>query len=126
MLKPDHGQPLISDYLFVVRFLKKQNFLDTGRRSNRWIRLFILIGSGNLYAALNDSVVETCIDPNKLPEMTSEHNLELSFTSDHSFFVSGRLESCTLDLVHSNGKRILSKSAPGISAKHSPRIPELI
>jgi len=31
----------------------------TGIRSNRWTRLFILIGSGNLYSALNDTVVGT-------------------------------------------------------------------
>ncbi len=36
----------------------------------------ILIGSGNLYQALNDTVVRTCIYPNKLPEVTSEHNLD--------------------------------------------------
>ncbi len=33
---------------------------------------------GNLYPALNDIVVGTCIDPNKRPEVTSEHNLETS------------------------------------------------
>jgi hypothetical protein len=39
-----------------------------------------LLGSGNLYPGLQDTVVGTCIDPNKLPSVTSEHNLEASGT----------------------------------------------
>ena len=50
----------------------------SGISSNRWICPLILIGIGNLYPVLLDSVVETCIDPNKFYEVTSEHNLEES------------------------------------------------
>jgi hypothetical protein len=37
--------------------------------------------------ALHDTVVETCIDPNKLSELTSEHNLEASLVSKCPFLV---------------------------------------
>ena len=33
------------------------------------------------YPALNNTVVGTCIDPNKFSEVNSEHNLELSRVS---------------------------------------------
>ncbi len=54
--------------------------------SNRLTFLFILIGSGKLYLALNDAVERTCIDPNKLPKVTSEHNLEKSVMPNCSIY----------------------------------------
>jgi hypothetical protein len=57
----------------------------TGIGSNHWTCMFILIGSGNLYPALNDTVGGTCTDPNKLPKETSEHNLEASIIQSAPF-----------------------------------------
>jgi hypothetical protein len=50
----------------------------TGISLNPCTCLPLLTGSGNLYPALNDTVVGTCIAPNKLPEVISKHNLEAS------------------------------------------------
>jgi hypothetical protein len=61
----------------------------TGISSNRWTSLFILIGSGNLYPALNDAVVGTCIDPNISTKVTSEHYLEEPWMLDY-FFLLGK------------------------------------
>jgi hypothetical protein len=55
--------------------------------SNRWTCLFILIGNGNLYPALNDTVVGTCIDPNISTKVTCKHNLEPSLIGSKLKFV---------------------------------------
>jgi hypothetical protein len=66
---------LVSCYQ-IVRPLSIVSF--TGISSNRWTCLFILIGSGNLYPVLLDSVVVSAVVPNTLPEVTHKHNLEPS------------------------------------------------
>ncbi len=43
--------------------------------SKRELLTLILIGSGNLYPVLNDTVVGTSIDPNEFSKLTSENNL---------------------------------------------------
>jgi len=64
----------------------------TGTKSNCYINMSILIGSRNLYPALNDTVVGTCIDPNKFSEVSSKHNLEES-TIYCALFTAGFLLS---------------------------------
>ncbi len=63
----------------------------TGISSNRWICLFILIGSGNLYPLLYDTIVGSGRLPNTFPEMISKDNLELSIIQSAAF-AAGFLE----------------------------------
>ena len=63
----------------------------TGRSSNRWICLFILIGSGNLYPLLYDTIMVSGRLPNTFPEMISKDNLETSIIQSAAF-AAGFLE----------------------------------
>ena len=59
--------------------------------SNRWSSPPILIGSGNLYSVLHDSVVLSTMLPNASLEVNNKHNLETLIISIAPF-AAGFLE----------------------------------
>jgi hypothetical protein len=62
--------------LFWPVFWSQSNCNCTGIRSNRWTRLFILIGSENLYPVMHDPVVVLVAVPNISTKVICKDNLE--------------------------------------------------